>query len=111
MSKRPKPDKPARTRSIGTTLIGLLLVPLLGLVGLWGFVASTTISKAASEYNLHRVGLGLYQDTQVLLLAFEKERATTFIWQSSPSRRRRANWRAFGTRATSRSPPSSAAAT
>jgi len=84
MSKRPKPDKPARTRSIGTTLIGLLLVPLLGLVGLWGFVASTTISKAASEYNLHRVGLGLYQDTQVLLLAFEKERATTFIWQSSP---------------------------
>jgi signal transduction histidine kinase len=84
MSNRPKADKPARTRSIGTTLVGLLLVPLIGLVGLWGFVASTTISKATDEYQLHRVGLGLYQDTQVLLLAFEKERASTFIWQSSP---------------------------
>ena len=84
MSRKSDPGRPARTRSIGSTLVGLLLVPLIGLVGLWGFVASTTISKAKSEYNLNRVGLGLYQSTQVMLLAFEKERATTFIWQSSP---------------------------
>src|SRR5579863_1656509 len=84
MSKQTNPARPARTRSIGTTLVGLLLVPLVGLVGLWGFVASITISKAVSEYDLHSVGLGLYKQTQVLLLAFEKERGTTFIWQSSP---------------------------
>ncbi len=84
MSERSNPARPARTRSIGTTLVGLLIVPLLALVGLWGFVASTTISRAASEYDLNRVGLGLYKSTEVLLLAFEKERATTFIWQSSP---------------------------
>jgi len=84
MSRRSDPARPARTRSIGTTLIGLLLVPLIALVGLWGFVASTTISKATSEYDLNRVGLGLYKSTEVLLLAFEKERATTFFWQSSP---------------------------
>ncbi len=76
--------RPARTRSIGTTLVGLLLVPLIALVGLWGFVASTTISRASSEYQLNRVGLGLYKSTEVLLLAFEKERAATFFWQSSP---------------------------
>jgi signal transduction histidine kinase len=84
MSKQSDQARPARTRSIGTTLVGLLLVPMIALVGLWGFVASTTISKATSEYDLHRVGFGEYQETQVMLLAFEKERATTFIWQSSP---------------------------
>src|SRR5215472_8546199 len=84
MFKITDPARPARTRSIGTTLVGLLLVPLIGLVGLWGFVASTTVSKAAAEYDLNRVGLGLYATTQNMLLAFEKERATTFIWQSSP---------------------------
>jgi signal transduction histidine kinase len=85
MSNRTDPTRPARTRSIGTTLVGLLLVPLIALVGLWGFVASTTVSRAAAEYRLNRVGLGLYKDTQDMLLAFEKERATTFILQSSPA--------------------------
>jgi signal transduction histidine kinase len=84
MAKQADRARPARTRSIGTTLVGLLIVPMIALAALWGFVASTTVSKAASEYSLNRVGLGLYEKTQVMLLAFEKERATTFIWQSSP---------------------------
>ena len=84
MAKQADRARPARTRSIGTTLVGLLIVPMVALAGLWGFVASTTVSKATSEYDLNRVGLGEYQETEVMLLAFEKERATTFIWQSSP---------------------------
>ena len=38
-------QRPARTRTIRVTLVGLLLVPLLALVGLWAFAASITLGN------------------------------------------------------------------
>ena len=43
--RRAGQSQPARTRSIGVTLLALLLVPLIALVALWAFVASLTLSN------------------------------------------------------------------
>jgi signal transduction histidine kinase len=80
-----KPSQ-ARTRSIGSTLVGLLLVPLVALVGLWVFVASTTLGNALSEHNYNRQTASDSAASTRLLAALEQERLQTFLWLSSPRR-------------------------
>ncbi len=76
----------ARTRSIRMTLVGLLLVPLAALVGLWGFVASITLGNALSEHNYNRLVASASRSSSALLAALEQERVQTFLWMSSPRR-------------------------
>jgi signal transduction histidine kinase len=76
----------ARTRSIGVTLIGLLLVPLVALVALWGFLASITLGNALTEHNDNRIAISATRSSSALLAALEKERLATFLWLSSPRR-------------------------
>ena len=80
-----KPSR-ARTRSIGSTLVGLLLVPLVALVGLWVFVASTTLGNALSEHNYNRTTASDSAASTKLLAALEQERLQAFLWLSSPRR-------------------------
>jgi signal transduction histidine kinase len=77
---------PARTRSIRSTLVGLLLVPLVALVGLWSFVASTTLGNALSEHNYNRATASDSAASTRLLAALEQERLQTFLWLTSPRR-------------------------
>jgi signal transduction histidine kinase len=78
--------RPARTRSIGTTLVGLLLVPLLALVGLWAFLAASTLGSAFAERDENQLVSGATLSTYVLLATVEEERLQSFQWQSSPIR-------------------------
>ena len=75
---------PARTRSIRSTLVDLLLVSLVALVGLWTFVASTTLGNALSEHNYNRVTASDSAASTRLLAALEQERLQAFLWLSNP---------------------------
>lgn len=86
LPNQPGRSKPARTRSIRTTLAGLLVVPLVALVALWVFLASITLGNALSERNYNRLGTSAARSTQTLLTAVEQERSATFLWLSSPQR-------------------------
>ncbi|MCP9951037.1 hypothetical protein [Actinomadura madurae] len=43
---------PRRRRSIRFSLVGLIIVPLVSLITLWGFAAQSTASKAINQRNL-----------------------------------------------------------
>jgi signal transduction histidine kinase len=77
---------PARTRSIGSTLVGLLLVPLIALVALWGFLAASTLGDAFTERSENQLVSGATLSTYVLLGTIEQERVQAFLWLSSPRR-------------------------
>ncbi|HEX9033766.1 MAG TPA: nitrate- and nitrite sensing domain-containing protein [Streptosporangiaceae bacterium] len=83
---QPGTVKRTRTRSIRTTLVGLLLVPLVALVSLWVFLASITLGNALAERNFNRLGAATSKSTQSLLTALEQERSATFLWLSSQRR-------------------------
>jgi signal transduction histidine kinase len=83
---QPTGGRRARTRSIGVTLVGLLLFPLVALVALWALVASITVGSALAEHNYNRVGAATARYTDTLLTALEQERLQTFLWLTSPRR-------------------------
>jgi signal transduction histidine kinase len=83
---QPAGGRRARTRSIGVTLVGLLLFPLVALVALWALVASITVGSALAEHNYNRVGAATARYTDSLLTALEQERLQTFLWLTSPRR-------------------------
>lgn len=75
-----------RTMSIRTMLIGLMLVPLVGLAGLWIWIAAINLGNAFTELGYNRVAPAASRSAVVLLATVEKERLTTFLWLSSPRR-------------------------
>ena len=83
---RPARTRPARTRSMRLTLAGLLAVPLVSLMALWGFAASITLNNAITEHNYtksaHTVGLSVGE----LDLALSQERLESFVWLSTGRR-------------------------
>jgi signal transduction histidine kinase len=83
---RPRKARPARPRSIRVTLVGLLLVPLVALVGLWAFLASLTLGTAITEHNGYGVVTQVAGDARLALNAVDAERLQTFLWMSSPRR-------------------------
>jgi hypothetical protein len=84
MAIRQRPT-PARTRSIRTTLAGLLMLPVLALIGLWALLATITLGDALSEHNDYRVASSVGSSSDTLLATLEQERAQTFFWLSSPN--------------------------
>jgi hypothetical protein len=85
MARRERP-RPPRTRSIRTTLAGLLVLPVVALVGLWALLATITVGNALTEYGEHHTAITVGAATDALLAGLETERAQTFIWLSSPQR-------------------------
>jgi len=82
MARRQRP-RPPKTRSIRTTLAGLLVLPLVALVGLWALLATITVGNAVFEYTEHHTAVTVGAATDTLLLALENEQAQTFTWLSS----------------------------
>jgi signal transduction histidine kinase len=85
-ASQPGRARPGRTRSIRVTLVGLLLVPLVALVGLWAFLASLTLGTAITEHNGYQVVTQVAGAARVALNAVDAERLQTFLWMSSPRR-------------------------
>ena len=80
-------QRQSRTLSTRRTLLGLLLIPLVSLAGLWGFTASVTVGNVLSNQhynsNVNATGasiIGLHATAQA-------ESALTITWLSSGRRR------------------------
>jgi signal transduction histidine kinase len=78
--------RPIRTRSIGMTLIGLLLVPVVALVALWSLLASITLGNAVTEHTFNQLTAKTTASSTALLAALGQERLKTFLWLSTPQR-------------------------
>jgi signal transduction histidine kinase len=85
MARRERP-RPPRTRSIRTTLAGLLVLPVVALVGLWALLAAITVSNAVQEYRGNHQATSVGDASDKILFGLENERAQTFIWLSSGQR-------------------------
>ncbi len=85
MARRRRP-RPARTRSIRTTLASLLVLPVVALIGLWALLASITVGNALTEHNDNRQADSIGSASDKLLAALEQERSQTFLWLSNPHR-------------------------
>ncbi|MBO0830907.1 MAG: nitrate- and nitrite sensing domain-containing protein [Actinobacteria bacterium] len=83
MGRRQLP-RPPRTRSIRTTIAGLLVLPVVALAGLWALLATITVGNALTEYSEHHTAITVGAATETLLVGLETERTQTFIWLSSP---------------------------
>ena len=68
------------------TLAGLLVVPLVSLVALWGFAASITLSNALHEHNYNRLIALSSAPTDNLVNQVAQERLQTFTWLSTDPR-------------------------
>jgi signal transduction histidine kinase len=83
---RRRRTRPARTRSIRTTLASLLVLPVVALIGLWALLASITIGNALTEHNDNRQADSIGSASVKLLAALEQERSQAFLWLSNPQR-------------------------
>jgi len=75
-----------RQRSIRSTLVLLLILPLISLIALWAYAASTTLgdalAKRAADSINHEVGAPI----EALVVQLQVERSQTFGWQSTTPR-------------------------
>jgi signal transduction histidine kinase len=74
---------PPRTASTRRTLVGLLLIPLLSLAGLWGFTASITVGNVIRDQHYNAITNGIAPSTVGLEQALQAERELTFAWLSA----------------------------
>ncbi len=84
--RRASQAQPARTRSIGVTLLALLLIPLLALVALWAFVASLTLSNRIRFQHYETVTNALSPGFAALTTNLLDERALSVAWLGSARR-------------------------
>ena len=75
--------RPARTRPVRLTLFGLLVVPVVSLVALWGVAAGSTLGSAVTEHEYNAVTKRIGAPTQALSAQLAQEQAQTFIWLST----------------------------
>jgi len=73
-------ERPARQRSIRSTILILLVIPLASLVALWAYAASSTVGGALAKRNADIVNSHLGGLLQGLGLQLDTERAYTFVW-------------------------------
>ncbi|MCP9980275.1 sensor histidine kinase [Actinomadura madurae] len=77
---------PRRRRSIRFSLVGLIIVPLVSLITLWGFAAQSTASKAINQRNLDTTNEIYGGAAQPALVALAQERQESVIWLSRNNR-------------------------
>ena len=80
------PQPTARTRSIRVTLVGLLLVPLVALVGLWAFVASITLGNVIRFQHYTTLAHATSTSIGALTNDLAAERSVTLAWVGSDGR-------------------------
>jgi hypothetical protein len=71
-----------RQRPIRSTLTVLLIIPVVSLIALWAYAASTTVGGAIAKQNADTVNKDIGAPTQALFTQLTQERALTFVWQS-----------------------------
>src|SRR6266700_6822075 len=76
----------ARTRSIRFMLVGLLIIPLVSLVALWGFAASVTLADTVAKRNYDTENTKTGGPSQALLVQLVQERLQSFVWLGSGRR-------------------------
>jgi len=78
--------RPARTRPVRLTLFGLLVVPVVSLVALWGVAAGSTLGSAVTEHQYNTVTRIIGAPTQALSAQLSQEQAQTFVWLNTGRR-------------------------
>jgi signal transduction histidine kinase len=75
-----------RQRSIRVLLTLIFIVPLVSLLGLWGFAASVTVSNAVQEHNFNSENRMYGGWAQALFTQLAQERLMAYEWLSSGGR-------------------------
>jgi hypothetical protein len=83
---QPVRDRPARTRPIRVTLVGLLLVPLVALVGLWAFVASITLGNVIRFQHYNTLTQKISSSVAAVQQDLAQESSLTEVWLGSGRR-------------------------
>ncbi len=78
--------RPPRTRSIRLTLASLFIIPLVTLVGLWGFAASVTLKDTIAKHSYDTQNTDTGGPGQALLVQLVQERLESFVWLGSGHR-------------------------
>ncbi len=71
------------TRPIRFTLAGLLIIPLVSLVALWGFATSVTLADTIAKRNYDTSTAKTGGQSQTLLVQLVQERLQSFVWLGS----------------------------
>ncbi|HEX6519408.1 MAG TPA: nitrate- and nitrite sensing domain-containing protein [Streptosporangiaceae bacterium] len=79
----PSDARRGRQRPIRATLTVLLVIPLVSLIALWAYAASSTVGGALAKRNSDTVNKDIGAPTQALLLDLNQERAESFAAQSA----------------------------
>ena len=72
--------RPVRSRPIRVFLIGMLAVPLISLLALWGFAASITVSSAISDHEYNVSAAALVSGVRGLIIGLPQERVQSYLW-------------------------------
>ena len=72
--------RPVRSRPIRVFLIGMLAVPLVSLVALWGFAASITVRSAISDHEYNVSAAALVLGVRGLIIGLPQERVQSYLW-------------------------------
>src|ERR1700679_2065515 len=72
----------ARPRSIRSTLISLMVVPLISLIALWAYAATSTIGGAFAQRAYDKENSATGGPDSALLDQLIQERTLTYIWMS-----------------------------
>jgi signal transduction histidine kinase len=73
-------SRPARSRPIRLFLIGMIAVPLVSLVALWAFAASTTVPTAINDHKYNTLTATLTAGTAQLDFELPAERTESYLW-------------------------------
>jgi len=79
-------DRTARQRSIRSTIMVLLVIPLLSLIALWAYAASSTVGGALAKRTSDMINREIGAPTQALVQQLDTESTDTFAWQSARGR-------------------------
>jgi signal transduction histidine kinase len=79
-------NRRGRQRPIRSTLTVLLVIPLVSLIALWAYAASSTVGGAIGKQDSDAANRIIGAPTQALFQQLAQERADTFIWQSAHGR-------------------------
>ena len=72
--------RPVRSRPIRVFLIGMLAVPLVSLLALWGFAASITVRSAISDHEYNVSAAALISGVRGLIIGLPQERVQSYLW-------------------------------
>src|ERR1700733_4249182 len=79
-------SRPARSRPIRLFLVGMLAVPLVSLLALWGFAASITVGPAVKDAGYTANTKATNAGAVPLFGALPQERAETYLYLLSGRR-------------------------